>query len=317
MPSMQKTDEKIIAIFCADLHLSLRPPVFRSAENDWMCAMLRPLVELRTLAMLHNCPIIYAGDIFDKWNSSPELINFAIKHLPKGYAIPGQHDLPLHNYEDIEKSAYWTLVKADRIYHIVPNMYLAEEPAPLMLYGFSFGKKIKPRKDNSKTKHALQIAIVHEYKWIKGCSYPNADSTGNIENRQPLKRDGKCLGYDVIVYGDNHIGFQTNIGKTQIFNCGSLMRRNSDQIDYEPQVGLLTAKGKIISHKLDCSKDKYISDNIIGKETELDLTQFMNELEQLGDTAFDFGESVKRFFEKHKTEKVIRNIILNAMEKKK
>ena len=105
-----KNTENIIAIFAADLHLSLKAPIWRSTEQDWFEAMLRPLVELRTLATLHNCPIVYAGDIFDKWNSPPELINFAIEHLPKGHAIPGQHDLPLHNYEDIRKSAYWTLV---------------------------------------------------------------------------------------------------------------------------------------------------------------------------------------------------------------
>ena len=313
---MSKTNEKIIAIFAADIHLSLNPPIWRSAEPDWFDAMLRPLVELRTLATLHNCPIVYAGDIFDKWNSSPELINFAIKHLPKGCAIPGQHDLPLHNYEDIGKSAYWTLIEAGVLVYLFPSTPAIIEKDTnknkMLVSGFPFGHKIKTLEHRNEK---IYIAVAHEYKWIKDCSYPNAPRDQKLKTPSSKKH----LGYDVIIYGDNHKGWYCKWPncKTEFFNCGSLMRRNSDQIDYKPQVGLLTAKGRIISHKLDCSKDKYISDNILGKETELDLTQFMNELEQLGDTAFDFGESVKRFFEKHKTDKVIRNIILNAMEKRK
>ena len=54
--------------------------------------MQRSLEQIRDLQKEFDCPVICAGDIFDKWNSPPELINFAYDNLPEIYAIPGQHD---------------------------------------------------------------------------------------------------------------------------------------------------------------------------------------------------------------------------------
>ena len=116
LPNLPKTD-KIVAIVCADIHLSSKAPVWRSNEPDWFAAMLKPLKQLVQLQAELECPVLIAGDIFDRWNASPELINFAMKYLPivDTYAIPGQHDLPLHNYEDMEKSAYGVLKRAGTI----------------------------------------------------------------------------------------------------------------------------------------------------------------------------------------------------------
>ena len=115
VPHMRESN-KVIAILCADIHLQHKAPVWRSAEDDWYEAMRRPLKEITDLGYTHNCPIIIAGDIFTKWNSCPELINFALTYLPSGaYCIPGQHDLPNHQIKDIEKSAYQTLIKAGKI----------------------------------------------------------------------------------------------------------------------------------------------------------------------------------------------------------
>src|SRR4030042_1550393 len=99
---IKKKDDKVIALFCSDLHLSLTPPVFRSNEPDWLTAQQRPLDELRALQSKHQCPIFCAGDLFDKWYGGPkehacELVNWAIKHMPYMHCIPGQHDLPEHD----------------------------------------------------------------------------------------------------------------------------------------------------------------------------------------------------------------------------
>ena len=322
---MRKSNkENIIAIFCADLHLSLKPPIWRSAEPDWFEAMLRPLVELRTLATLHNCPIVYAGDIFDLWygaigKGASELINFAMEHLPKGFAIPGQHDLPLHNYSDIKKSAYWTLEKAKVIHDIKPFTHktFGIEKENFVLYGYPYGNELLPliRKNDNK----IHIAVIHEYKWIDGHSYLTAPNEQRLGRKKAKFTNGKWNGYDIVVYGDNHKGFMYQFPncKTQFFNCGSFMRRHSDEIDYKPQVGLLTDRGEIKPWRLDTSKDKHISGVHIPKEAELDMTAFIQGLEELGDTALDFGEAVKRFFEKNNTSKKVIDIILEAMEKEK
>lgn len=309
MSSVRGSNEKVIAILCADLHLSLNAPIWRSAEEDWFAAMQRPLDEISNLQQEHNCPVICAGDIFDRWNSSPELINFALYHLPFMHTVPGQHDLPLHNYDDIEKSAYWTLVQAGKIKDIPLNYtYRLND---IILYGFPFGYKAKPigyKKEDDKNK--LNIAVIHEFYWTNNTGYTGADDNNNVSNRTPFKGSND---YDIIVFGDNHKGFHID-GSLQLFNCGSLMRRNSDQIDYKPQVGLLLSTGKVIPHYLDISKDKHLDiQGVLRKEASLDMKEFIQELEKLEDTDLDFHEAMKQYLRTNKVNTQISNIILGAM----
>jgi len=87
---------KVLAILMADIHLSLKAPIWRSAEPDWLDAQARPLKEVKLLQDKYKCPVICAGDIFDRsrktadgWNAPAELINYAIEYLPDDmYAIP-------------------------------------------------------------------------------------------------------------------------------------------------------------------------------------------------------------------------------------
>jgi hypothetical protein len=303
----------VIAMFCADLHLSHTPPIWRSNEPDWYTAMSRPLLELQILKDKHQCPIFCAGDIFDKWfgaigQNAAELINFAIDRLPEMFAIPGQHDLPLHNIDDVKKSAYYTLVRAGKIKEDLITSFVTYKG--FNFWGFPFGSKIT---SVNRDKYR-DIAIIHQYVWIPKHSYPNAPEDGRLR----YSAHG-WEGYDVMVFGDNHNGFYYEGYKQKYFNCGTLMRRKSDEKNYKPQVGLLYSDGTIKPHYLDTSKDKYLVDVTKDEEKfyeDMDVSDFVKELESLGETALDFTDAVKRYFDSKKTNKEIINIVLKAMEKK-
>jgi len=303
---VRSKDEEVVAILCADFHLSLNPPIFRSIEPDWFAAMKRPLDEIKKLQKKFGCPVICAGDIFDKWNSPPELINFAYDNLPEMYAIPGQHDLPLHNYDDIKKSAYLSLVNTDIIQNILPDCCVKK--GRLLICGFPFGYEVvpfQPRKD------LISIAVVHEYRCIEGKNFLQApDESYLYQNEKNL------MGYNVIVYGDNHQGFETFVNKNSIiFNCGTLMIRKIDEITYKPQVGLLYEDGKIEAWKLDTTEDKYLEiQDTTGTEATLDMKGFIKELEKLDSGSLDFEGAIKEYFRKNKVDKRVEDIILKAME---
>jgi len=306
---MRVGNEKIIAIFCADIHLSLNAPIWRSAEPDWFEAMKRPLKEIKKLQGEYNCPVICAGDIFDRWNSPPELINWAYDNLPKMYAIPGQHDLPLHNYDDIKKSAYLSLVNADIIQNLLPGCII--RTGDLIMYNFPYGYKIGPKKDTGGFgKNFIHIAVVHEYRCIKGKSFPQAPDEAYLRMNEK-----NLIGYDIIVYGDNHKGFMTTVNiDSTIFNCGTLMRRKSDEVDYKPWIGLLLESGELKPHYLDIIKDKYLDvQTKPNEEDSLDMKAFIKELEKLGDTDLDFSEAMKQYLKKNKINTNICNIIFEAM----
>jgi DNA repair exonuclease SbcCD nuclease subunit len=304
LPTVQNADN-VIAICCADIHLSLKAPVWRSAEEDWMEAMKRPLLELQKLQEKYDCPVICAGDIFDRWNSPPELINFAMDHIPDEiYAIPGQHDLPLHNYNEIHRSAFWTLLGASRIQGL--NRVSNRHQGVMRLRGVPFGFELLPIEESD---DYLNIAVVHKYIWIPGHSYPQAPVTNRLSKKKIPK------GYDVIIYGDNHKGFLTEVNGTTIFNCGTLMRRKSDEVDYEPHVGLLLDTGEIKIHYLDTSQDKYL-ENLDNKkeDEEIDMSSFIKELEKLGATDLDFEDAIIQYMKSKKVNPKVKEIILKSME---
>jgi hypothetical protein len=310
---MRPIDGEVVAILLSDIHLSIRPPRARAGEPNWLAAMARPLKEVSLLAEEKECPVICAGDIFDKWNSPPELINFAMKALPFMWAVPGQHDLPHHLYDKREKSAYWTLVEADVVKNLHPEtaqVVLVRDDYVLHLHGFPWGYPVEhPQTFDYEDRTVFRVAVVHEYLWMKGHCYPGAPEENNVTGRKDFK------GYDVAVFGDNHKGFLTNRGKCQILNCGGFMRRNSDQQDYQPCIGILRPDGSVERIALDITADvlNHTQSTVPEVGPDQELTRFVEELEEFGGTVLDFPEAMKQALDRLKPDEQVREIIAEAM----
>jgi len=297
------------AIFVADLHLQAHAPPARSSEKNWYAAMQRPLDEIAQLSNRFACPVLYAGDIFDRWDSRPEVINFALNHLPPGYAVPGQHDLPNHAYNNIQKSAYWTLVHTGKLKTL--TAIGTEVGENIKVYGFPWGEPvIAPKKLDPSLTH---IALAHQFIWCKGTGYPGAPLKLTITNRKKA-----LAGFDVAVFGDNHKGFIRKAGSVIVCNCGSIMRRKIDERTAKPFVGMLTDDGEVLPHFLDQSQDSF-SEATDGEKrvgTMLDMTEIVNGLRNLtADEALDFPLALTRFFRINKVNDSVQNIIIQACER--
>lgn len=307
MSTMRK---KVVAIACSDIHLSLKPPVARAEEEDWMKVQERVLDQVAELSEEYIAPILCAGDVFDRWNSPPELINWAIDKMPYIHAIPGQHDLPLHNLDLINKSAYSTMTKFEDslfmgIHDLTPGMPWTI--GDVYVQGFPWGYPLTPPEQSS---NKISIALIHRYIWTDGCSYPNAPK----EARWKIQKKN-LKGWDVVVFGDNHKGFLIDHGpKPTVFNCGSLMRRKSDEANYHPQVGLIYDDGSVEPHYLDCSND-LITKAVPVREYKdnMELKDFLDELSKLQDSQLDFEEAMKQVLEENKPSPAVRKLILEAM----
>lgn len=311
-PFSRKESEQpndIAAILCSDVHLSLKPPIARSAEPSWLKAMARPLKQLKGVQEKYGAPIICAGDIFDKWNAPAELINWALVHLPHMYAIPGQHDLPNHRYEDIRKSAFWTLIKSGKLTLIEPGtpLELGVDNKAIRLHGFPWGFPITPLKERGNL--CLEVAVIHSYIWKKGFSYPGAN-----EGSMVYSYDGNLEGYTNAVFGDNHLGFMNG---SRLINCGGFMRRKADEKERPCYVGLLHSSGKISRVELDCSEDKWLeSEATVEEIIGTDFSSFLKELSQLTDAAINFSEAIHYILEREKVPDSVKRIILTALETK-
>lgn len=315
---------EVVLVVASDLHLTLTPPPARAeTQEEWLERQAFYLNQLRLLKNRHRCPLAIAGDIFDDgWRPHrcpPELTNFAIKHLPQCYAVPGQHDLPHHNLADIYKSAYWTLVEAEVVNDLPPNC-----PCPastkVMLHGFPWGWEIEScdkRRDDYEPEgqllKGLQVAIVHKYVWTnRDTSYPGAPPTSLYSAYQE-----SLDGYDASFWGDNHKGFNTTIFKTSkpLVNCGAFQRRRADEKDYQPHVGLLYADGHAERRPLaGIQNDKWVPDYAPARPEEVEaVAEGLLEALRKGGVSLDFPDVLRRELEGVRTE--VKKYVISALER--
>lgn len=297
------------AIFVSDLHLQAKAPVARSAEPCWFDAMERPLVELANLADRYDAPIVYAGDVFDKWNTPAEVINFAMDYLPHGFAIPGQHDLPYHSYQDMGRSAYWTLVQAGVLQNLEPSV-----PTRLctrgnvIVYGWPWGFDVEPPPPRT---DVLQVAVVHAYVHTVGTGYEGAPEASRLASWAKRLR-----GYNVAVFGDNHIHFRGNVAGCHVVNNGSLMRRHINQQDHRPSCCLLHGDGTVTIHRFDIQGEQLLArtQNEQKAAEVFNTEEFLDDLRVLGGSnALDYEDALKRHMDKEGCSESVRSAVWRAV----
>lgn len=306
-----RADDKVLALLVSDLHFSLKPPVARSAEEDWMNAQFRPAFQLFKLASKHKCPTICGGDVFDKWNSPPELINLVSGWLPQPfYSISGNHDQAYHSRDNLYKTAYWNLVLSQFVRDVNGSVSIDG----LTIHGFPYGVEITPCPERHVLDNSIHLAVVHTYVYGKKAYHGVTKDQHISAYREKLK------GYDAVLFGDNHVTVFSNKKGQHLLNPGAFQKRKADEIDHRPCVGLLHEDGSITLEYLDCSQDRFLDGlDVVSqaeKDSGLDLTGFLEELTGLADSDLNFSEAVLRFMESHdKVNESTRKILLNAIGK--
>jgi len=300
----------VIAVAISDLHLTLNRPACR-ADKDWMAVQAGYLQQVKDLAAEHHAPVLCAGDIFDRWNPPPELIHFALKHLPdEMISVPGQHDLPNHMMDQKHRSAYGVLVQARKIIDLSHLLVIDHCRFNLTVHGFGWEQKIEPlTKEEREKKDAVTVALIHRYVWKDKHSYPGAPETARIDSYTKALK-----GYDVAVVGDNHMGFLTNAGDCRVLNCGGFIRRKSDEIEYVPKAGLIFSDGTVKRVAYDTKDDVF--DLAVSKRDEVpvNMQEFIEGLEKLGEHGLDFREAVINHLKKETIKPKTKEIILAALK---
>lgn len=301
---------RALALLVSDLHFSHVAPAARSAEPDWYAAQRRYIKQLRELQMLYGghlmagCPIVIAGDVFDRWssvNSPAELVNFLLHELPDNcIGIPGQHDLPEHRYDAVTRSPYWTLVSAGAIRNLAPNNPVKIKN--LVLHGFPWGYELAPL-SCEKESGEIHLAVIHAYIWNKDVGgYPGAPVEQTVE-----AYNEKLVGYDAAVFGDNH----TSLLSGKIINPGSFMRRKSDERNHRPMVGILYEDGSLGAHYLDVSADLWLDDALSKSEEDqaADTSGVIESLKKLGADALDFRATLRCLMDRQGTSDRVRGVV--------
>lgn len=306
---------EIVAVLVSDLHFSEKAPVARSAEPDWFAAQERQWVQLRDFANGHEVPIVIAGDVFDVWRASPATINFALEMMLGYrwgiYAVPGQHDLPNHSYDEIKRSAYWTLVEAGVMENLYPDRPTETRDRSVAMYGIPWGFDVKPVDWHDWG--GINLAVVHRYIWVAGKGYLDAPSESHFRETRSL-----LAGYDAAVFGDNHKGFLTKPPKgCQVLNCGGFMARKSDERNAKPSFGCLYSDKNIERVSFDISEDKWIDSDgpAVDLGLQIDIGSLASELAALEGDTLDFVDLLTHYLDDQNVDQDVRRLVVQALDK--
>ena len=316
---MKKAD----AILTADIHLTDRRPICR--KDDYLETLRQKLDFIREVQRKHdNCPILDAGDIFDYWKCTPALISWALSNLPDGMVtIPGNHDLPQHNPNLLNKSGLFVLALAKKIFLLSDGATFKTNNADV--YGCSWGREQEiekrfnrtPPSQTSENKSKRRVIILHTMTWSRklgkpwpGCTDPHA---GRVMKRIP--------NYDLILTGHNHQSFTNKTGGKLLVNPGSIMRRTVDQVDHQPKIYLWFAKENDVipvDVPIRPSREVISREHIeIEEEKERRLVAFVRRLHDSDWTVgFSFEENLRKFFQENRVNTRVRDIIWEAVEER-
>jgi putative phosphoesterase len=280
------------AILCGDFHLREDTPVCRT--DTFLETQIEKLSFIKELQKEQNCPVVFSGDLFHHWKSSPYLITIALNYLPENmWVIAGNHDLPNHSIELLDKSALGTLIHSGAIHCLQGTHWL------------NFPEKASLVIENKK------MLVWHIMTWkdrnpIPGSSDPSA--------KQILK---KYPQYDIIVTGHNHATFVEEYEGRLLVNPGSITRQTADQENHRPCVFLWYEESNTVEQVfLKCSKG-VVSRKHIEEREDVDarIATFVDKLNSEWQAGLSFEENLERFRKENKVSKLVMDIIYNAMEK--
>ncbi len=301
----------MIIAFLGDIHAKVNNPVNR--KDDYGAAFWNKMNFIFDTCSLHDVDfILQPGDFFDKYGQDSLTLIYDLIIFLKHYEIPvysiyGQHDLRFHNLEYdklpiniLNETDYFNIIKHQVIYP-------SDNDQHVVICGSSFGQDTPNRTEVK----GCNILVTHQMIIKKKKLWP--DQTEYVKANKLLSD----TGFDIIVSGDNHQGFMINNKEGQmLFNCGSLMRSNIDQIDHQPRFYIFdttTGKSNRFDIPIDDPEDVFRLDQKIEKDIhDYELGNFTTALNVQFKNEFSFKNNLKTLMKENKISDGVKHFITGA-----
>lgn len=290
-------------ILClADLHLTDKKPPCRHKDENWITAQRDKIFAIAKIAKDQECDMcVIAGDIFDYWNVPYEFYNKVSQWLKvlknsvasrRIFAIAGNHDCPEHDYAQLHRTPYQSLVEAGIISNLSED---GDSYQQVYFTPFYFGQKDPV--DALELSEGLHVVLAHTGLWYKEKPVGYAKDSGNV-----LAWVSAMIPAEVsaVIAGDYHHPFDVKLKKEkkpiQVINCGSMLRLEASQVDYKPSVAVLTLDGgKASSERFLLPLGLPISRTHIdtAKEQEIHLDGLVNSINGDFEITLNFSENFK------------------------
>ncbi len=261
-------------ICTADWHIRATRPRCR-IDNDWLETQKKALKQVLKISEDKGAPIIVVGDLFhSNSDTNFECINMVQKlaDLAGGlYILAGNHDLPYHSSENIDKSAIGILLNSENVFKIED-------------YSDEFSASNFDEEDNFEAeivfKHVLTI--------------PEDDKPDFVNCETPETLFEKFPKAKWIFTGDYHHNFHYEKNGRHVVNSGCLLRQVADMKDYQCGVYFVDTDEEIVEFISIIDNEDLIDDSYILQENQRNerIESFVDKLRKTKGVSLDFLDNV-------------------------
>lgn len=277
-------------IITADWHIRNTRPRCR-VDEDWIKTQQKALNQIAEICENKNAPLMVVGDIFNSnSDTSFECINMVQKladRIGGIYILAGNHDLPYHSSENIDKSAIGVLLQSENVFKI--EDYSDEFSAP------NFDEERNPM----------------PYMFIHTLTIPSKDKPDFIECETPESLLEKYPTAKWIFTGDYHRNFVYEEDGRYVINSGCLIRQVSDMKDYQCGVYFVDTEKEIIEFIPIIDNEELVNDEYIIRENEREerIESFVNKLKDVESVSLDFIDNVEKALLVNKIDEKLKDCI--------
>ena len=289
----KETNKRPLAIFTADWHLREDQPVCRT--DDFQKEQWNKIQFIKDLQNKYDCLVLHAGDLFHHWKPSPYLLSKTIEHLPNNFwTVAGNHDLPQHNMELIEKSGIFTLIKAGKI-NLLSGCHWGGVPDIPRSLAF-------PTTEET-------VLVWHVMTWKGNTPYPNCPDPDCFRLLRKYKE------FDVLLTGHNHQSFTAEQDGRLLVNPGCITRQEADQTNHKPCIYLWYGETDIQQIFLPHNRGVISREHIELQQKKTDrIDAFITRLNSEWESTISFEDNLERFFASNDIETDVKDIIYKSIE---
>lgn len=289
------------AIITSDWHLRATRPRCR-VDEDWIKTQEQAIEQIYKIALEKESSVFVVGDLFNtNSDASFECIslvqNLATKLEEVGlslFILAGNHDLPFHNSENINKSAIGVLMNSNNIGEI---RVLGE--------GIS-GANFDEEDDKDAELVFKHVLVFPDIKSIP----PNVNA---ITAKELLSEFPKAK---FIFTGDYHKHFHYEKDGRHVVNPGCLLRQASDMKDYNCGCYYVDTDSGEVEFVEIKDNDDFIDDSYIIREQEKEerIEKFASKLSETESISLDYLENVRNSMMTNNLNEELKDVIEELLE---
>lgn len=292
-------------IITADWHIRATRPRCR-IDDDWMGTQRNALAQIKKISVKKDAPVFVVGDLFHSNSDTSfeciQLVQCLADELGELYILAGNHDLPYHSSENINKSAIGILLNSNNIASIREfNLWVLNHKD--VTCSCSNFDEVDDNDAEIVFKHTL---VFPDLKSLP----PNVDA---ITSKELLEEFSNAKW---IFTGDYHRNFHYEKNGRHVVNPGCLLRQTSDMKNYKCGVYYVDTDENIVEFIPIIDNEEFVDDSYILKQEEREnrIESFVDKLKNTKNISLDFVDNVHKAIIANKLNENMVRIIEELLE---